>query len=178
MEVQVAQRLFALLSLLGVIAAAGGFALLLPGMKKLRGQVLDGVGPVLPALVVIVATGAMAGSLYFSEIAGFVPCHLCYVQRYFMYPLSVISLASAFVKKKWLYLFIALQAIVGAGVSAYHVLIQRLATLDGGSCSLEAPCSAQWVNEFGFVSIPMMALFCFLLIAAASILITKREATK
>ena len=139
--------------------------------------VLEGLGPVLPALVVIVATGAMAGSLYFSEIAGFVPCHLCYVQRYFMYPLSVIGLVAAFVKKQWLYLFIALQAIVGAGVSTYHVLIQRLATLDGGSCSLEAPCSARWVNEFGFVSIPMMALFCFLLIAAASILISKREAT-
>lgn len=177
MDLHVVQRLFALLSLLGGAAAVGGFVLLLPGMRSVRSRVLEGLGPVLPALVVIVATGAMAGSLYFSEIAGFVPCHLCYVQRYFMYPLSVIGLVAAFVKKQWLYLFIALQAIVGAGVSTYHVLIQRLATLDGGSCSLEAPCSARWVNEFGFVSIPMMALFCFLLIAAASILISKREAT-
>jgi disulfide bond formation protein DsbB len=177
MTLQVAQRLFAMLTLLGGVTAIAGAVLLLPGMKTVRAKVLEGVGPLLPALVIVVSTGAMAGSLYFSEIAGFVPCHLCYVQRWFMYPLVALTSVAALVKKQWLYLFIAFQAIVGAGVSTYHVLIQRLDTLNSSSCDPSAPCSLRWVNEFGFISIPTMALFCFLLIAVASLLIRKREAT-
>lgn len=38
-------------------------------------------------LVSIVAT---LGSLYFSEIRGFVPCELCWYQRILMYPLTLI----------------------------------------------------------------------------------------
>ena len=177
MTLQVAQRLFAMLALLGVVAAFGGVVFFLPGMKAVRAKALEGLGPLLPALVIVVSTGATAGSLYFSEIAGFVPCYLCYVQRWFMYPLVALTTVAAFAKKKWLYLFIAFQAIVGASVSTYHVLIQRLETLNFGSCDLSAPCSARWVNEFGFVTIPTMALFSFLLIAVASLLIRKREAT-
>jgi disulfide bond formation protein DsbB len=177
MTLQVVQRLFAMLSLLGGVGAVGGAVLFLPGMKKARAKVLDGLGPLLPTLVIVVSAGAMAGSLYFSEVAGFVPCHLCYLQRWFMYPLVALASVAAFIKKQWLYLFITFQAIVGAGVSTYHVLIQRLDTLTSSSCDPSAPCSLRWVNEFGFISIPTMALFCFLLIAVASLLIRKREAT-
>ena len=33
---------------------------------------------------------ATLGSLYFSEVKGFIPCDLCWYQRIFMYPLAVI----------------------------------------------------------------------------------------
>ncbi|MFQ5409937.1 MAG: disulfide bond formation protein B, partial [Anaerolineales bacterium] len=39
-----------------------------------------------------VALSAMLGSLYFSEVAGFVPCKLCWYQRILMYPLTLITL--------------------------------------------------------------------------------------
>lgn len=176
MTPQIAQRLFAMLSLLCVVAAFGGAILFLPGMRKARATVLEGLGPLLPALVVVVSTGAMAGSLYLSEVAGLVPCHLCYAQRWFMYPLVALTYVAAFVKKQWLYLFVAFQAIIGAGVSTYHVLIQRLDIFNSASCDPSALCSLQWVNEFGFISIPTMALFCFLFISVASLLIRKLEA--
>ena len=33
---------------------------------------------------------AMFGSLYFSEIKGYIPCELCWYQRILMYPLTLI----------------------------------------------------------------------------------------
>jgi hypothetical protein len=39
----------------------------------------------------LVSSVATAGSLFFSEIAGFVPCELCWYQRICMYPLSLID---------------------------------------------------------------------------------------
>lgn len=43
----------------------------------------------------LVASGATAGSLYFSEIADFVPCRLCWFQRICMFPLAGILLVAA-----------------------------------------------------------------------------------
>ena len=43
-----------------------------------------------PVLAAAVAASATAGSLYFSEVADFVPCQLCWYQRIAMYPLAVI----------------------------------------------------------------------------------------
>ena len=46
----------------------------------------------LAALVAIVTT---LGSLYFSEVAHFIPCKLCWYQRIAMYPLSITLLIAA-----------------------------------------------------------------------------------
>ncbi|RME55719.1 MAG: disulfide bond formation protein B, partial [Caldilineae bacterium] len=44
-------------------------------------------------IALIAAWTAMLGSLYFSEVRGFVPCELCWYQRILMYPLAgVIAL--------------------------------------------------------------------------------------
>src|SRR5258705_13166689 len=46
-------------------------------------------------LISLVAT---LGSLFYSQIAGFTPCDLCWFQRIFMYPL-VVLLGLALIKK-------------------------------------------------------------------------------
>src|SRR5215213_8249764 len=43
----------------------------------------------------IVALVATLGSLYYSEIADFLPCRLCWFQRIAMYPLSILLLGMA-----------------------------------------------------------------------------------
>ena len=57
-------------------------------------------------------------------------------------------------------------ALVGAAISTYHYLLQHFPQLAATTCSATAPCTAAWVWEFGFVSIPLMALACFSAIAA------------
>src|SRR5438093_4904353 len=46
-------------------------------------------------LAFVVAAIATGGSLFFSEIAHFVPCELCWYQRICMYPLSILTLLMA-----------------------------------------------------------------------------------
>jgi len=46
----------------------------------------------------LVAVIATLGSLYFSEVRGFIPCELCWYQRILMYPLAVILGVAAFVE--------------------------------------------------------------------------------
>jgi hypothetical protein len=44
----------------------------------------------------VVAAIATGGSLFFSEVAHFVPCELCWYQRICMYPLSILTLLIAY----------------------------------------------------------------------------------
>ena len=115
----------------------------------------------------IVALVATLGSLYLSEIANYPPCTLCWLQRIAMYPLVVLLGIGALREDRAIGWYTLPLAGIGAALAFYHVLVQRVPGLDQAtSCSAEAPCNAMWVREFGFVSIPVMALGAFLLIAA------------
>ena len=61
-----------------------------------------------PYLGLTFALAATLGSLYYSEIAGFVPCTLCWYQRILMYPLVIISLVGILRQDEGLPLWIAL----------------------------------------------------------------------
>src|SRR3954447_26393460 len=43
----------------------------------------------------VVAAVATGGSLFYSQVAGFVPCEFCWFQRICMYPLSITLLLTA-----------------------------------------------------------------------------------
>lgn len=106
----------------------------------------------------LVATG---GSLYFSEVAHFIPCELCWYQRIAMYPLAVVLGIAAFRRDLGIRRYVLPLAIAGGLISAYHYLIQHFPDLDAGTCDVGVPCSAAWVWKFDFVSIPFMALASF-----------------
>ena len=109
----------------------------------------------------VVSVVATSGSLYFSEGAGFVPCELCWYQRVAMYPLVVVLGVAAFRENRLIRWYAAPLAGAGALVALYHCAIQRIPALDMGACAPEAPCALTWVNVFGFISIPFMALVAF-----------------
>jgi disulfide bond formation protein DsbB len=114
----------------------------------------------------LVAGVAMSGSLYFSEVAGFTPCRLCWAQRACMYPLVVVlALAGPTRRRAWRALGLVL-ATAGAGIAAYHVLVERFPSLESGTCDPANPCSMVWFERFGFVTLPYMALSGFALIGA------------
>jgi disulfide bond formation protein DsbB len=127
-------------------------------------EVLRGATLWLASGVAIIAT---LGSLYLSESVGLVPCQLCWYQRIAMYPLAVILPIAAIRRDPMVRLPAATLATIGAGIAAYHRLIQAFPSLDSGSCSAVGPsCSSPLIKEFGFVTIPYMALSAFLLILA------------
>jgi disulfide bond formation protein DsbB len=112
----------------------------------------------------LVATLATAGSLYFSEVAGFAPCTLCWYQRIAMYPLVVI-LGAAIVRRQGRGpAGSAALAAIGAAIAAYHVALEWIPSLDTGACAVSAPCTLVWFRAFGVFSLPTLALTAFLLI--------------
>ncbi|MGH2735337.1 MAG: disulfide oxidoreductase, partial [Actinomycetota bacterium] len=124
-----------------------------------------------------VAAVATLGSLYYSEIAHFVPCKLCWYQRIAMYPLA-ITLGIAAWRRDLAFRVYALPVVaVGATISIYHYLQQRFPDLASSSCDPTAPCTLTWVWQFHYISIPFMALSAFALIATLLALIPKTGIT-
>lgn len=118
---------------------------------------------------------ASAGSLFFSEIVGYIPCDLCWYQRIFMYPL-VIVLGVAVVKKDVKQaLYSAIFSSIGFIIALYHYLIQKVPAISQmDSCGL-VPCAGQYINWFGFITIPFLSLLAFSLILILSVVILMRE---
>ena len=120
-----------------------------------------------------VAAVATIGSLIYSEVAHFVPCRLCWFQRIFMYPLSLVLLVGA-IRKEIVARYYALPlSLIGLAISVYHYLVQLFPGLEGGSCDPLNPCSARYVEVFGFVSIPFMAGAGFTLITVLALFYMK-----
>jgi disulfide bond formation protein DsbB len=119
------------------------------------------------SLAFIVAATATLGSLYFSEVAEFIPCRLCWFQRIAMYPLSVVLLVGAIRRDEAVRWYAGPLAVIGAIIAGYHTLIEWRPELDTGTCQLSGPsCTATWFREFGFVSLALMSLVGFLAILA------------
>ena len=114
-------------------------------------------------LIAVVATG---GSLFYSVAAGFVPCELCWFQRIFMYPL-VILLGLAYIKRDFKFvIYPSALAGMGAAISLYHnyVYYGGISLFPCDPFGLGAACTKVLVMEFGYITIPLMALTAFILI--------------
>jgi disulfide bond formation protein DsbB len=113
----------------------------------------------------IVALVATVGSLVYSEVIHFEPCRLCWFQRIAMYPLAIVLLVGA-IRREFVVKYYALPlALIGLGISVYHYLLQTFPPLESGACDPTNPCSARYVDIFGFITIPFMAGCGFIVIA-------------
>ncbi len=116
----------------------------------------------------VVAAIATGGSLFLSEIRAFIPCDLCWFQRVCMYPLSWILLVLAWRGDHRISRYLLPFPVFGAGVSVYHLLIEHGVITEPQSCSIlpgsPVGCGTQWINEFGYITIPLLALTGFLLL--------------
>ena len=118
---------------------------------------------------------AFFGSLYFSEIRQYEPCTLCWYQRILMYPF-VILLGVAIVRKDYrISIYSMILSAIGGCISLYHYLIQKVAFFADHSASCgRIPCTGQYINWLGFISIPFLALIAFIIIFVCSLLIWKK----
>lgn len=113
----------------------------------------------------IVAWVAMLGSLYFSEVLGYVPCALCWYQRILMYPLAVIIAVGLVRMDSQLPYYILPFTLLGQGVATYHYLIQKTQIFGAPTaCRSGIPCTSVWINWLGFITIPFLAMTAFFLI--------------
>jgi len=131
----------------------------------------------------IAGLSSVVVSLFYSQIVGYPPCELCWVQRIFLYP-QMILFGLGLYKKDWSIVdYSLIFAILGSLVSIYHTYIES-----GGSSSLscatgalaqssgQTSCVIRYVYEFGYITIPVMCLTLSLFIIA--IILNKKYSNK
>jgi len=111
----------------------------------------------------VIALIATLGSLFYSEIAGYIPCKLCWYQRIFMYPLPILLGIALFKKDNKISSYAIPLSIIGGIISIYHYSTQILN--NSAICSAEsATCASKIFFSHGYITIPIMALTTFALI--------------
>ena len=112
-----------------------------------------------------IATG---GSLFFSEYSNFLPCRLCWFQRIAMYPMAIVLLGTAIRRDiRGAVLYALPLPVLGAVVSGYHIYIEHHPEAETQGCLASAPggCATRWIEKFGYITIPVLAITAFAAIA-------------
>ncbi len=115
-------------------------------------------------LALLTACVATAGSLYFSLVLHWLPCDLCWYQRICMYPLTIIIVVNTLRRDAGLELYVLPLSLIGAVIAMYHYLLQKTDWFTAPMCLSGVPCSGDYLNWFGLITIPLLALIAFVLI--------------
>ena len=123
----------------------------------------------------VVSLVATFGSLYFSEVRGFEPCKLCWLQRIFMYPLPLILGISLYKKMKEVGNYVLPMAIIGMAIAAYHYYYQVTGTslIPCSTVGFSVSCSERFFTYWGYITIPWMSLSAFVLIGSLMLLASR-----
>lgn len=132
-------------------------------------------------LMFIVASTATLGSLYFSEIAGWNPCKFCWIQRIFMYPQIILLGIALWQRDQKIARYILALCTIGMCYAIYHYAIQ-MHDIIASQANPATPCDASGEScvktpfaQFGYITIPMMALTAFVSNALMSLLLMRKR---
>jgi disulfide bond formation protein DsbB len=113
----------------------------------------------------LVAASATLGALFMSEVMGFAPCVLCWWQRIFMFPLVLILALGLFPLDPKVTRYALPQAAIGLLVAGFHVLLTMgIIPETLVPCRQGIPCKTIQIDWFGFVTIPLLSFFAFLVL--------------
>lgn len=122
----------------------------------------------------IISLIATFGSLYFSEIVGFPPCDLCWYQRIFMYPLTIILGIAVFKKSNVVIPYILPLPLIGFSIALYQFILENLPAGDSAFCGPDVSCTAKYIDIFGFITIPFLAMVGFAIIFVLLLIARKK----
>jgi disulfide bond formation protein DsbB len=181
----VRQDLVIILSVLGVVGQVLIVLAIVVGLLALAGVrgPLDTIRNLLWGYELwgafVVAAVATGGSLFYSQVMHFVPCEFCWFQRVLMYPLSILTLLIAIRGDNRAARYLIPLPVVGAGTAIYHILIERKVVEEPHACSVNilGGCGTNWIanHDFGYLTIPELALTAFLLLIGFLVLASTGE---
>ena len=126
-------------------------------------------------LIVLAST---LGSFYYSNIAGFQPCVLCWWQRVFL--ISQLPLLAVALKKKdsLVLRYTLLLSGIGVAVATYHSYIQYggAEIIPCGTDINSVSCAVRYVFAFNYITIPLMSLTTFALLIVIALIHRKATA--
>jgi disulfide bond formation protein DsbB len=159
MSTETLQQFTAALTVLAFVATVLG-GVVLAGSKRwsrMRNDLMV-VAPWFAATVGVVTT---VGSLWFSERTGYVPCRWCWYQRTMAFPLAVVGVVGAVLRDRTWWRITVPLGVIGALLSAWHLLVQTYPTLESDKCAVTVPCATPYFESFGFITLAHMAMVSF-----------------
>lgn len=125
----------------------------------------------------LISLAGLAASLVYSEIIGFIPCGLCWLQRIFLYPQVLISAIALWKRDQSVIDYLMGLSIVGGAIALYQHYLQM-----GGNPLVPCPaigpgtdCAQRVVFEFGYITLPLMSFTTFLLIIVMMVIAKSRK---
>jgi disulfide bond formation protein DsbB len=93
-----------------------------------------------------------------------------------MYPLAIILGIAFYRNDKTIYLYTLPLAVIGMIISGYHIALQKVPYLQQFEmCKSGIPCSKDYLNWLGFITIPMMAFTAFTIITFCLLVLARNR---
>jgi disulfide bond formation protein DsbB len=123
----------------------------------------------------LICAGSTLGSLFFSYVMEFPPCVLCWYQRICLFPLVIILGRALFPHDRSVVKYALPLTAAGWLLAAYHNLLYAGIVPDGMQpCTQGVSCTEEYL-EFGFLSIPLLAMLSFTLLMGIMIVLKRRS---
>ena len=122
--------------------------------------------------------GSTILSLIYSEVFGFIPCGLCWLERIALYPQVLLIGVALYFKDRLMPRYGIVLSIFGLIISLYHHYIQM-----GGSQFVKCPaagagadCAKRFFFEFDFMTFPLAVAIFFAFLITLYIYLLKTRA--
>lgn len=124
-------------------------------------------------IITVMTFGGVAITLLYSEVYGFVPCSLCWLQRIALYPQALMAIFAYKMKDAVFFpLYGIILSVFGLAVAIYQYIYQMVPAevRDSGfaPCLADgsADCATKVIEVFGFVTFPFLSavMFTFLIV--------------
>jgi disulfide bond formation protein DsbB len=110
----------------------------------------------------LLSLSAVATSLFYSDIIGYAPCKLCWLQRIAIYPACLLFFLAFLRKDRSISYYLTPMLVLGSIVSVYHNYIYYFGEGTAPCDSSGVSCVQRLVSEFGgYISITSMSLTVF-----------------
>ena len=120
------------------------------------------------AAIAAVACISIAGSLIYQLVYETPVCELCWWQRIFLYPVSVITLVALWYKSRETHVTVAILSAFGLWYASYHYYYHFQAFVLGNKLTLPCSyggllpaCTDSPILVFGFATIPFLGIMVF-----------------
>ncbi|MDO8948537.1 MAG: disulfide bond formation protein B [Desulfocapsaceae bacterium] len=123
----------------------------------------------------LLATSSTMGSVFLSHVMEFAPCVLCWYQRMCLFPLVILLAVGLFSFDKNVVKYTLPLAIAGWLTAFYHTLLYAgIIPKNIQPCTQGVSCTEEYINMFGFITIPMLSLLSFSMIIPLLIILNRR----
>ena len=107
---------------------------------------------------------------------GFAPCVLCWYQRIFLFPLVIVLARGLFPLDRAVVRYALPLAALGWLVAGYHNLVYAGIVPESlQPCTQGVSCTEEYIELFGFLSIPMLSWLGFTVLTGILLAVHRRS---